>query len=102
MTSRSSRTRLKRDKELLEKDLTIDRLLDAIRVQEDSFTKLRTSIICMEDEHRISEMASQQQKECLEELTKAREELEAQVQALMKESTKPERESPRPVSMWRR
>lgn len=74
----------KRDKELIEKDLTIDRLLDAIRVQEDSFTKLRTSIICMEDEHRISEMASQQQKECLEELTKAREELEAQVQSLMK------------------
>lgn len=74
----------KRDKELVEKDLTIDRLLDAIRVQEDSFTKLRTSIICMEDEHRISEMASQQQKECLEELTKAREELEAQVQSLMK------------------
>lgn len=77
-------TAAKRDRELVEKDLTIDRLLDAIRVQEESFTKLRTSINCMEDEHRISEMASQQQKECLEELTKARDELEAQVQALMK------------------
>lgn len=77
-------TAAKRDKELVEKDLTIDRLLDAIRVQEESFTKLRTSINCMEDEHRNSEMASQKQRECLEELTKARDELEAQVQALMK------------------